>query len=129
MDSTAKWCQTCNTIVKPALGSASVRAKLEELDAIARLADYTAFPPIISKELARYGRAGVPVVFGEIGELGWLHVAVSTRRLGNFIPVPRGINGCSPSFERYAMLTHAPAILSLPNVNDVSGYCMGVDVA
>ena len=62
VDFTAKWCQTCNIIVKPALGSASVRAKLKEFDAIALLADYTTLPPIISEELGRYGRAGVPLV-------------------------------------------------------------------
>lgn len=62
VDFTAKWCQTCNTIVKPALGSESVRAKLKEVDAIALLADYTKFPSVISEELEKHERAGVPLV-------------------------------------------------------------------
>jgi thiol:disulfide interchange protein len=62
VDFTAKWCQTCNTIVKPALGSEAVRAKLKAVDAIALLADYTAFPPVISAELEKHERAGVPLV-------------------------------------------------------------------
>ena len=62
VDFTAKWCLTCNTLVKPALESASVRAKLKELNAVALLADYTRFPPEITEELARFGRAGVPMV-------------------------------------------------------------------
>ena len=62
VDFTAEWCVTCNTIVKPALESATVRAKLKEVNAVALLADYTKFPPAISAELEKYGRAGVPMV-------------------------------------------------------------------
>jgi len=62
VDFTAKWCLTCNTIVKPALESASVREKLRQLNAVALLGDYTAFPDNISAELNRFGRAGVPLV-------------------------------------------------------------------
>jgi len=62
VDFTAKWCLTCNTIVKPALESGSVRAKLKEVNAVALLADYTRFPPEITDELARFNRAGVPLV-------------------------------------------------------------------
>ena len=62
VDFTAKWCLTCNTIVKPALESASVRQKLRELNAVALLGDYTGFPDNISDELNRFGRAGVPLV-------------------------------------------------------------------
>ena len=62
VDFTAKWCLTCNTIVKPALESASVRKRLKELNAVTLLADYTRFPPEITEELARFGRAGVPMV-------------------------------------------------------------------
>src|SRR5438477_8231021 len=32
VDFTAKWCVTCNTIVKPALESAAVRKRLKETD-------------------------------------------------------------------------------------------------
>jgi thiol:disulfide interchange protein DsbD len=62
VDFTAKWCLTCNTIVKPALESSSVRKKLEELNAVALLGDYTGFPDAITDELGRFGRAGVPLV-------------------------------------------------------------------
>ena len=62
VDFTAKWCLTCNTIVKPALESTSVREKLRQLNAVALLGDYTAFPDNISAELNRFGRAGVPLV-------------------------------------------------------------------
>lgn len=62
VDFTAKWCLTCNTIVKPALESSSVKAKLVELGAVAFLGDYTRFPPRMTEELNRYGRAGVPLV-------------------------------------------------------------------
>jgi thiol:disulfide interchange protein len=62
VDFTAKWCVTCNTIVKAALGSASVRDRVRELNVITLLGDYTRFPPAITEELARHGRAGVPLV-------------------------------------------------------------------
>jgi thiol:disulfide interchange protein DsbD len=62
VDFTAKWCLTCNTIVKPALESSSVRKKLQELNAVPLLGDYTAFPDNITEELNRFGRAGVPLV-------------------------------------------------------------------
>lgn len=62
VDFTAKWCLTCNTIVKPALESASVQQKLKELNAVALLGDYTAFPASMTEELNRFGRAGVPLV-------------------------------------------------------------------
>ena len=62
VDFTAKWCLTCNTIVKPALESASVRQKLRELNGVALLGDYTGFPASITEELNRFGRAGVPLV-------------------------------------------------------------------
>ena len=62
VDFTAKWCLTCNTIVKPALESASVKQKVRELNAAAFLGDYTAFGADITEELNRYGRAGVPLV-------------------------------------------------------------------
>ena len=62
VDFTAKWCLTCNTIVKPALESASVERKLQELNVLPLLGDYTRFPDEITEELSRHGRAGVPLV-------------------------------------------------------------------
>jgi len=62
VDFTATWCLTCNTIVKPALESASVRAKLKETNALPLLADFTARPAKMADELQKFGRAGVPLV-------------------------------------------------------------------
>lgn len=62
VDFTAKWCVTCNAIVKPALEADAVRKKVEQTGAVTLLADYTRFPPEITQELNRYGRAGVPLV-------------------------------------------------------------------
>jgi thiol:disulfide interchange protein DsbD len=62
VDFTAKWCVTCNAIVKPALEADEVRKKVEQIGAVALLADYTKFPPEITQELSRFGRAGVPLV-------------------------------------------------------------------
>jgi thiol:disulfide interchange protein DsbD len=62
VDFTAKWCLTCNTIVKPALESRSVKETLEKLGVVALLGDYTRFPPRMTEELNRFGRAGVPLV-------------------------------------------------------------------
>jgi thiol:disulfide interchange protein DsbD len=62
VDFTAKWCLTCNTVVKPALESSSVREELRRLNAVTLLGDYTRFPDDITEELGRHGRAGVPLV-------------------------------------------------------------------
>ena len=62
VDYTARWCLTCNTAVKPVLESKSVRNKIKEVGAVPLLADYTGFSPEITDELARYQRAGVPLV-------------------------------------------------------------------
>jgi len=62
VDFTAKWCPTCNTIVKPALESAAVLQKLKAVNAVPLLANYTRQPPAITAELKRFGRAGVPLV-------------------------------------------------------------------
>jgi thiol:disulfide interchange protein DsbD len=62
VDFTAKWCPTCNGIVKPAFESAAVQKKLQELNAVPLVADYTRFPPAITAELKSFGRAAVPLV-------------------------------------------------------------------
>jgi thiol:disulfide interchange protein DsbD len=62
VDFTAKWCPTCNTIVKPTLESEAVRKKLKDVNAVALLANYTRQPPDITAELKRLNRAGVPLV-------------------------------------------------------------------
>ena len=40
----------------------SVRAKLKQTNALALLGDYTRVPDVITTELNRFGRAGVPLV-------------------------------------------------------------------
>jgi thiol:disulfide interchange protein DsbD len=62
VDFTAKWCVTCNSVVAPALRKSSVQDKFKETNARVFVADYSLTPPEISDELARYGRAGVPLV-------------------------------------------------------------------
>lgn len=62
VDFTAKWCLTCNTIVKPALESASVKEKVRQLNVATFLGDYTGLPQEIREELKRYGKDGVPLV-------------------------------------------------------------------
>ena len=62
VDFTAKWCLTCNTIVKPALESDAVQAKIREVNAELLLANWTKRPADITAELEKFERAGVPMV-------------------------------------------------------------------
>ncbi|HWV98150.1 MAG TPA: protein-disulfide reductase DsbD domain-containing protein [Candidatus Acidoferrum sp.] len=62
VDFTADWCLTCNTLVKPALENPNVRQRLEEINAVPLLGDYTSTPDVITEQLTRFGRAGVPLV-------------------------------------------------------------------
>ena len=62
VDFTAKWCLTCNTIVKPALENPKVSKKLNQIRAVPLLGDFTTFPDDIKTELKRFARAGVPLV-------------------------------------------------------------------
>lgn len=62
VDFTAKWCVTCNSVVGPALEKPVVQAKFKETNARVFVADYSRTPPEITEELAKYGRAGVPLV-------------------------------------------------------------------
>ncbi len=62
VDFTAKWCLTCNTIVKPALESDAVQAKIKEVNAVLLLANWTKRPPDITAELEKFERGGVPMV-------------------------------------------------------------------
>ena len=62
VDFTAQWCLTCNTLVKPALENPNVRQRLEEINAVPLLGDYTGTPAVITEQLTRFGRAGVPLV-------------------------------------------------------------------
>lgn len=62
VDFTASWCQTCKISVKPGFESPAVIARLKELNAVALLADYTAFPKAMTEELEKFGRSAVPMV-------------------------------------------------------------------
>ena len=62
VDFTADWCLTCQVNKKTSLEIPSVRQKLKDLGAVALLGDYTRFPARITAELARFNRAGVPLV-------------------------------------------------------------------
>jgi thiol:disulfide interchange protein DsbD len=61
-DFTARWCLTCKANERFALEVPEVRAKLEEVNAVALRADNTDPDPEIAAELKRHGRAGVPLV-------------------------------------------------------------------
>jgi thiol:disulfide interchange protein/DsbC/DsbD-like thiol-disulfide interchange protein len=62
VDFTADWCATCQVNKKLSIEIASVRAKLKELNAVTLLGDYTTIPPLITAELRKFNRAGVPLV-------------------------------------------------------------------
>jgi thiol:disulfide interchange protein DsbD len=62
VDFTADWCWTCQVNARTSLEIATVRAQLKTIQAVALLGDYTRTPPEITDELARFGRAGVPLV-------------------------------------------------------------------
>ena len=62
VDFTADWCLTCQVNKKTSIEIPSVREKIKALNAIALLADYTRTPDVITTELARFNRAGVPLV-------------------------------------------------------------------
>ena len=62
VDFTADWCLTCQVNKKTSIEITSVREKIKSLGAVALLADYTHTPDVITAELSRYHRAGVPLV-------------------------------------------------------------------
>ncbi len=67
---TADWCLTCHTVVEPAIESAEVQAKVKELGLVLVYADYTNTPDILTRELQKFGRAGVPLVLVYPGKTG-----------------------------------------------------------
>ncbi len=62
VDFTANWCLTCKLNQKTSLEIESVRRKLQKIDAVPLLGDYTRKDPQITAELKRFERAGVPLV-------------------------------------------------------------------
>ncbi|MDX1951017.1 MAG: protein-disulfide reductase DsbD family protein [Verrucomicrobiota bacterium] len=62
VDFTADWCLTCQVNKTTSLEIESVKNKMKEIGAVAFLADYTRENPLITSELKKYQRAGVPLV-------------------------------------------------------------------
>lgn len=62
VDFTAKWCATCRFNKRNAIEIDSVRRKLRDINAATFIGDFTDESPIIAAELAKYKRAGVPLV-------------------------------------------------------------------
>ena len=62
VDFTADWCLTYQVNKKSSIEISSVREKIKTLNAVALLADYTRTPDVITTELGRFNRAGVPLV-------------------------------------------------------------------
>ena len=62
VDFTADWCLTCQVNKKTSVEVPLVQATLKKMNAVALLGDYTTVPDVITTELNRFGRAGVPLV-------------------------------------------------------------------
>jgi thiol:disulfide interchange protein len=62
VDFTADWCLTCQVNKKTSIEIPSVREKIKTLGVVPFLADNTDESPAITAELAKYKRAGVPLV-------------------------------------------------------------------
>ena len=62
VDFTADWCLTCQFNKRTSIEITEVREKLKSLNAVSLIGDYTHFAPAITAELARFNRAGVPLV-------------------------------------------------------------------
>jgi thiol:disulfide interchange protein DsbD len=62
VDFTADWCLTCQVNKRTSIETPSVRAKINDLNVVALVGDYTRFPDNITMELNHFNRAGVPLV-------------------------------------------------------------------
>jgi thiol:disulfide interchange protein len=62
VDFTADWCLVCQVNRKTSIEVKPVQQKLKQINAVALEGDDTKLPEVITAELARYGRAGVPLV-------------------------------------------------------------------
>ena len=61
IDFSAQWCLTCQVNERVALANASVRQRFRELGVALLKADWTDRNDAVAAEIARYGRAGVPL--------------------------------------------------------------------
>jgi thiol:disulfide interchange protein DsbD len=62
VDFTAKWCITCNSIVKPAFEREAVVAELKSRNVAALVADYSDYGADIAAAMKEFNRAAVPLV-------------------------------------------------------------------
>lgn len=62
VDFTADWCLTCELNERSSINIPAVRERLQAINAVVLKGDNTDSPPAISRELQRFGRAGVPLV-------------------------------------------------------------------
>ncbi len=62
VDFSADWCAICNVNRRTSIEIPSVIAKLQEIQAVALLGDYTTTPDNITAELEKWQRGGVPLV-------------------------------------------------------------------
>jgi len=71
VDFTASWCLICQANKKIALRTDATRELFEEADVVALSADWTRRDPVITAELERFGRSGVPlyVLYAPDGEV------------------------------------------------------------
>ena len=61
LDFTADWCTSCKANELVALSNGDVVNKFQELDVVLVKADWTKQDPVITKALAEFNRAGVPL--------------------------------------------------------------------
>ncbi|MFM1767689.1 MAG: hypothetical protein RJA22_218 [Verrucomicrobiota bacterium] len=62
VDFTADWCLNCQVNQRTSLEIPSVRQRLQALNVVSLLGDFTKSNRLIAEELKRHGRAGVPLV-------------------------------------------------------------------
>ena len=62
VDFTADWCLTCQVNKRTSLETPAVQEAIRAHQVLCLLGDYTHFPDVITAELKRYQRAGVPLV-------------------------------------------------------------------
>lgn len=61
VDFTASWCLICQFNKKVALRTEATRSLFEDYDVVTLTADWTSYDPVITRELERFGRSGVPL--------------------------------------------------------------------
>jgi len=62
VDFTADWCATCQVNLRTSINIKPVRQKLDQMDAVTLIADFSKEDETIGKELEKFGRSAVPLV-------------------------------------------------------------------